>query len=87
MIKIYFIKKVFKFKLSIKKLKKKSLKVVYSTSRDLTISYLFNSINIPINPIIYSIVTFNPIEIAVSAAIIKLGLPKIVVFVVLAFLV
>jgi hypothetical protein len=69
-----------------KKLKNKSLKIVYSTTKDFAISYLFNNINIPINPIIYSIVTFNPIEIAISAAIIKLGLPKVAVLIVLAFL-
>jgi hypothetical protein len=69
-----------------KKLKNKSLKIVYSTTKDFAISYLFNSINIPVDPIIYSIITFNPIEIVVSAAIIKLGLPKVAVLIVLAFL-
>ena len=67
-----------------KKLKKKSLKIVYSTCKDLTLTYILNHLHI--NPTIYSLITFNPVELAITSAIIKLGLPKVLSLLILAFL-
>jgi hypothetical protein len=53
---------------------------------DLALQMIFNKFNIPYSSIIFSIVHFNPLEIAVTLIAVKLGLPKVVVLIVLAFL-
>jgi hypothetical protein len=69
-----------------KKLKKKALKIAYSTSQDLAITHILNSFNVSHSSILYVLLNLNPIEIVLSTVLIKLGIPKFVIVLIIAFL-
>lgn len=68
---------------------KKGVNIAYTirdVGRDYLINRLFKMYNINYAPLIYSIVMMNPVDVAITAIALKIGVNKIVLSLIIAFL-
>lgn len=68
---------------------KKGINIAYTirdVGRDYLINRLFKMYNINYAPLIYSIVMMNPVDVAITAIALKIGVNKIVLSLIIAFL-
>lgn len=64
----------------------KTAGTVRDIGRDYLINRLFKMYNINYAPLIYSIVMINPIDVALTAIALKIGVNKLVLSLIIAFL-
>jgi hypothetical protein len=61
--------------------------VLQDAGRDYAINYLLKMYNVSYGLVIYNTIMFNPIEIAISILALKLGVNKLVLGMIIAFLI
>lgn len=64
----------------------KSIKVIRDAGRDYAINKLLNLYNIQYGVLLYDIIMLNPIDIALSIIALKLGINKMLLGLIIAFL-